>query len=256
MNTNKDIQEKAQAALSEDLPPLTLLEAAQDLLTWIEAKHRPPKHDVCGTMALVRLDALATLADAVAAATRQPAPVASTPAMARMPLYIKLAPEMRAAGEEARQKARDDGCASIKVLEAVFFEAAIQRWLDDRLDEEYEAATAASQPVTDAKAFRIEMKKEFGQTVITCNRPGSITWLAMENGCAIEFEPAAVSSKTDSERDAALTLETLLACAQQAGLGKFWLDGDKMPRSDGYLIGQDFFTRLHERIVAQQREKD
>lgn len=51
---------------------------------------------------------------------------------------------------------------------------------------------------------------------------------------------------------AALTLETLLQCATQAGLGKFWLDGDKMPRSDGYLIGQDFFTRLHERIVVAQ----
>ena len=45
---------------------LTVREAAKNLLKWIESKHRPPQHDHFGTMALVRLNALATLADAVA----------------------------------------------------------------------------------------------------------------------------------------------------------------------------------------------
>lgn len=56
-------------------PRLPLLKAEQDLLTWVESKHRPPKHDMCGTMVLVRLDALATLADSIAdAIPAQPSP--------------------------------------------------------------------------------------------------------------------------------------------------------------------------------------
>lgn len=60
---------------------VSLFEAAKDLLQWIEAKHRPPAHDHCGTMALVRLDALATLADAVVdEETRRSAAGAGLPA--------------------------------------------------------------------------------------------------------------------------------------------------------------------------------
>lgn len=57
---------------------LSLFDASKDLLQWIETAHRPPKHDDFGTMALVRVDALATLADAVAdEELRRAAPVAA-----------------------------------------------------------------------------------------------------------------------------------------------------------------------------------
>lgn len=59
------IEEQAQ-----DLPRLqmrTLLKAAEGVLRWIEAKHRPPVREEIptGAMALVRIDALADLHDAV-----------------------------------------------------------------------------------------------------------------------------------------------------------------------------------------------
>jgi hypothetical protein len=42
-----------------------LLKASRNVLSWIEAKHRPPINDFCGGMALVRLHALADLKAAV-----------------------------------------------------------------------------------------------------------------------------------------------------------------------------------------------
>jgi len=45
---------------------LSLFDASKNLLQWIETAHRPPQHDLFGTMARVRVEALATLADAVA----------------------------------------------------------------------------------------------------------------------------------------------------------------------------------------------
>jgi hypothetical protein len=53
----------------------------------------------------------------------------------QLPHYLKLSDEMRAAGNHAVSRAREDGCASSPVLDSVFFEAAIQRWLDDRDDQ-------------------------------------------------------------------------------------------------------------------------
>jgi hypothetical protein len=53
----------------------------------------------------------------------------------KLPYYLKLSDEMRAAGDHAVSRAREDGCASSPVLDSVFFEAAIQRWLNDRDDQ-------------------------------------------------------------------------------------------------------------------------
>ena len=50
----------------------------------------------------------------------------------KLPHYLKLSDEMRAAGDHAEQRALEDQCYSVPVLKAVFFEAAIQRWLDDQ----------------------------------------------------------------------------------------------------------------------------
>lgn len=59
----------------------------------------------------------------------------------KLPHYLKLSDEMRAAGDHAELRAREDQCYSIPVLKAVFFEAAIQRWLDDQ-EEAIEVAMA------------------------------------------------------------------------------------------------------------------
>lgn len=59
----------------------------------------------------------------------------------KLPHYLKLSDEMRAAGEHAEQRAREDQCCSVPILKAVFFEAAIQRWLDDQ-EEAIDAAMA------------------------------------------------------------------------------------------------------------------
>lgn len=59
----------------------------------------------------------------------------------KLPHYLKLSGEMRAAGDHAELRAREDQCYSVPVLKAVFFEAAIQRWLDDQ-EEAIDAAMA------------------------------------------------------------------------------------------------------------------
>lgn len=59
----------------------------------------------------------------------------------KLPHYLKLSGEMRAAGDHAELRAREDQCYSVPVLKAVFFEAAIQRWLDDQ-EEAIDAAIA------------------------------------------------------------------------------------------------------------------
>lgn len=59
----------------------------------------------------------------------------------KLPHYLKLSDEMRAAGDHAEQRALEDQCYSVPVLKAVFFEAAIQRWLDDQ-EEAIDAAMA------------------------------------------------------------------------------------------------------------------
>lgn len=59
----------------------------------------------------------------------------------KLPHYLKLSDEMRAAGDHAELRAREDQCYSVPVLKAVFFEAAIQRWLDDQ-EEAIELAMA------------------------------------------------------------------------------------------------------------------
>lgn len=59
----------------------------------------------------------------------------------KLPHYLKLSDEMRAAGDHADLRAREDQCYSVPVLKAVFFEAAIQRWLDDQ-EEAIDAALA------------------------------------------------------------------------------------------------------------------
>ncbi|ORL58092.1 hypothetical protein [Pseudomonas putida] len=59
----------------------------------------------------------------------------------KLPHYLKLSDDMRAAGEHAEQRAREDQCYSAPVLRGVFFEAAIQRWLDDQ-EEAIDAAMA------------------------------------------------------------------------------------------------------------------
>ena len=57
----------------------------------------------------------------------------------KLPHYLKLSDEMRADGDHAEQRAREDQCYSVPVLKAVFFEAAIQRWLHDQ-EEAIDAA--------------------------------------------------------------------------------------------------------------------
>jgi hypothetical protein len=64
----------------------------------------------------------------------------------KLPHYLKLSDEMRAAGDYAEQRAREDQCYSAPVLKAVFFEAAIQRWLDDQ-EEALSASAEPSAPV-------------------------------------------------------------------------------------------------------------
>lgn len=59
----------------------------------------------------------------------------------KLPHYLKLSDEMRAAGDHAELRAREDQCYSVPVLKAVFFQAAIQRWLDDQ-EEAIELAMA------------------------------------------------------------------------------------------------------------------
>lgn len=49
-----------------------------------------------------------------------------------LPHYLKLSDPMREAGEHAEKRAIEDGCYSAPVLKAVFFEAAIQYWLDEQ----------------------------------------------------------------------------------------------------------------------------
>ncbi|WP_137188657.1 hypothetical protein AB1N69_10585 [Pseudomonas asiatica] len=64
----------------------------------------------------------------------------------KLPEFLKLSDEMRAAGDHAEQRAREDQCYSVPVLKAVFFEAAIQRWLDDQ-EEALSASAEPSAPV-------------------------------------------------------------------------------------------------------------
>lgn len=52
--------------------------------------------------------------------------------MLELPDYIALSEQMRAVGDLAVQRARDDGCYSVPVLQKVFFEAAIQEWLNEQ----------------------------------------------------------------------------------------------------------------------------
>lgn len=52
----------------------------------------------------------------------------------KLPEYLLLSEDMRAAGEHAEARAKEDQCSSVPVLQQVFFEAAIQRWLDDQLE--------------------------------------------------------------------------------------------------------------------------
>ncbi|WP_178097518.1 hypothetical protein [Pseudomonas sp. BJP69] len=59
----------------------------------------------------------------------------------KLPHFLKLSDEMRAAGDHAEQRALEDQCYSVPVLKGVFFEAAIQRWLDDQ-EEAIDAAMA------------------------------------------------------------------------------------------------------------------
>lgn len=64
----------------------------------------------------------------------------------KLPHYIKLSEEMRTAGKEASDEARKGGCASLNVLDSVFFEAAIQRWLNNQEEilEKHEVQQNAS----------------------------------------------------------------------------------------------------------------
>ncbi|WP_430316949.1 hypothetical protein [Pseudomonas sp. p1(2021b)] len=64
----------------------------------------------------------------------------------KLPEFLKLSDEMRAAGEHAEQRAREDQCYSVPVLKAVFFEAAVQQWLDDQ-EEALSASADPSAPV-------------------------------------------------------------------------------------------------------------
>jgi len=50
----------------------------------------------------------------------------------KLPDYLHLSAEMRERGDHAELRAREDGCASVNALHAVFFEAAIQVWLDNQ----------------------------------------------------------------------------------------------------------------------------
>lgn len=59
----------------------------------------------------------------------------------KLPHVLKLSDDMRAAGDHAVSRAREDGCASVTVLDAVFFEAAAQRWLNDQ-EEAVDAAAS------------------------------------------------------------------------------------------------------------------
>lgn len=63
----------------------------------------------------------------------------------KLPHFLRLSDEMRAAGDHAEQRAREDQCYSVPVLKAVFFEAAIQRWLDDQ-EEALEPSAEPSAP--------------------------------------------------------------------------------------------------------------
>ncbi|AND74945.1 hypothetical protein pf16_22 [Pseudomonas phage pf16] len=64
----------------------------------------------------------------------------------KLPHYIKLSDEMRAAGKEAYDDACKGGCQSLNVLDAVYFEAAIQRWLNNQEEilEQHEVQQNAS----------------------------------------------------------------------------------------------------------------
>lgn len=61
----------------------------------------------------------------------------------KLPDFLHLSDEMRAAGDHASARAREDGCYSVPVLYGVFFEAAIQSWLNDQ-DEALETAIATA----------------------------------------------------------------------------------------------------------------
>lgn len=52
--------------------------------------------------------------------------------MIELPYYIPLSEEMRAVGDLAEKRAKEDGCYSVPVLQKVFFEAAIQEWLSEQ----------------------------------------------------------------------------------------------------------------------------
>lgn len=62
-------------------------------------------------------------------------PVDISPFEIPLPYYLKLTQEMLDAGDRAEARAREDGCASASVLKAVFFEAAVQVWLDDQYEK-------------------------------------------------------------------------------------------------------------------------
>lgn len=69
----------------------------------------------------------------------------------KLPHFLLLSDEMRAAGDHAVSRAREDGCASVPVLYGVFFEAAIQRWLNDQ-EEIIEAAEVKPRPAVQLPA--------------------------------------------------------------------------------------------------------
>jgi hypothetical protein len=74
--------------------------------------------------------------------------------MVKLPDFLLLSDEMRAAGDKAVDRAREDGCASVPVLYGVFFEAAIQRWLNDQEEIIDAAVTAAAPPALPAQTER------------------------------------------------------------------------------------------------------
>lgn len=75
----------------------------------------------------------------------------------KLPHFLHLSDDMRAAGDHAVSRAREDGCASVPVLYGVFFEAAIQRWLNDQ-----EEIIEAAEP-DDRAAFEASFKRRHPQ---------------------------------------------------------------------------------------------
>lgn len=58
----------------------------------------------------------------------------------KLPFFLKCTPEMDARGREAVELAKADGCASAWVLYQLYFETAAQVWLDEREDDQEQAA--------------------------------------------------------------------------------------------------------------------